>query len=282
MNSLVRRPDTCLGVPPADEIRSNLWRARAPVATYVRRPDDDHPQNAWLYVCENRDYKLESLEARARRDARRALRELRIEFIDVPTFLDHGVRAFCETRTRVGLSDGTPQVFCKTFGDFGKNPAHKAIGAWAGDVLAAFLTLVVVDDWVDIYPYASDEHLRLCPNDGMIHYVLDYFLAQRGFRLVNYGLSSIQEVSKAQGLHAFKKKVGFECRPVHRAFVFHPLLKPLANRGTLWGLRIGRWLRPRSRTLRKAAGLLATYLGDTPMPDDPEEQGDERSSGHGQ
>jgi hypothetical protein len=83
---------------------------------------------------------------------------------------------------------------------------------------------------------------------------------------VSAGLSSIQEVSGAQGLHFFKKKVGFECWPVHRGAVFHPLLAPLANIATLQALRVLRRLRPGSPAIRKAAGLLSSYLGHNPMP----------------
>ena len=107
-------------------------------------------------------------------------------------------------------------MFRHEFGKFGENHAHSAIGAWAGDSLAAFVTLTTVDDWVDIFPYAANDHLKGCPVNGLIHYVLDHFLVQRKCRVVNYGLSSIQEVSKAKGLHAFKLKVGFECLAVHR------------------------------------------------------------------
>jgi len=268
MNSLTRRPYFVLDVPSDDQIRRALWSARSPVATYVRPPDDSHPQNAWLYVCQNRQYCLEDLGARARRDARRALRELRFEFADPRTLVEHGLHCFCDTRARVGLSDGTLEVFKSTYGRFGGNPADALLVAWKGDSLAAYMALTVVDDWLDIWPYATNEHLRACPVNGLIHVALDHFLVKQNYRLINYGLSSIQEVSSAMGLHQFKMKVGFECLPVHRAFVFHPLLKPFVNRAALWGLRACKRLRPGSPALRKAAGLLATHLGSKSMPGD--------------
>ena len=258
-------------MPSPEEIRSVLRRALSPVASYSRRPDADHPQNAWLYVCEDQDYNLEKLGSTARRDIRRALRAFRFEFIDHWTLLEKGETCFCDTRRRVWLNDGTPEVFRKTYENFGKNPAHKILGAWVGDRLAAYLTLSVVDDWVDIFPFAADEYLRLCPNNGMIHVCLDHFLVQRKFRLVNYGLSSIQELTKAKGLHAFKKKVGFAAHPVHRAFVFHWLAKPFANRLLLAGLRLCRAPLAAGPALLKASGLLATHLGRNPMPEDPDE-----------
>jgi hypothetical protein len=57
--------------------------------------------------------------------------------------------------------------------------------------------------------------------------------------------------------------VGFEARAVHRAFVAHPLLRPLVNPLTLWGVNTALRLRPGNRRLKKAGGVLACMLGDT-------------------
>jgi hypothetical protein len=262
--SLEREPIGCLDEPTAAEIGAALWTTRAFVASYVRHPDDSHPQNAWLYVCRNRGYSLDTLESRARRDIRHALRSLRFGFIDMPTFLEHGAVAFCSSRSRQGLSDGTPGEFQSCYGKLARNPAHHVLGAWKDDHLAAFLSAEVVEDCASIAVYAASDYLKCNPNDGLIYHALNVLLVREKVRCVTYGLSSIQEESKADSLHRFKRKVGFEALPVHRAFAFHPLLKPLANGSTLWGLRACTRLWPSSRVLRKATGLLATYLGKRP------------------
>lgn len=262
--SLQREPVWRLEEPSAKEIRRVLQESRAWVVTYNREPDEAHPQNAWLYVCEDHDYCLKRLPSAVRRNVKRALRTFRFEFVDAERFLEKGVVPFCDTRTRVGLSDGTPKKFRRYFETNIHNPAHRIVGAWKDDTLAAFLSLLVVDDWVVIIPFAATEHLPSRPNNGLIHFAIDYFIVQRKFRLVAYGLSSIQEIGKADGLHRFKTHVGFEARPVHRVFVFHPLLRPFINSAVLWALRAGVRLWPRSRVLRKAAGLLATSLKKRP------------------
>ena len=266
LRSLVLRPEFRLAAPSPAEVRRVLWQGWSPLVTYSVAPDPEHPQNAWLYVCQDQDYRLEKLDSPARRDIRRALRAFRFEFLDHATFLKHGEKCFCDTRRRNDLSDGIPEVFRDKFVHFDRNPAHRILGAWAYECLAAYVALIMVDDWVKIYPYAADDHLKGCPVNGIVHFTLEHYLVQRKFRLVNYGLSSVQEASKASGLHKFKKKLGFECLPVHRAVVFHPLLRPLANRGSLWALRACRALFPGNSPLRRAAGLLAAYLGKTPMP----------------
>jgi len=189
------------------------------------------------------------------------LRAFRYEFLDPDTVLAHGAQPYCDTRARVGLSDGTLQCFQHHAASLIGNPGFKIVGAWCGDQLAAYLSMLMVDDWALVAAYAANEHLRSCPNNGLLHFGLDYCLTQGRCRVVTYGLSSIQEVNRTTTLDYFKKKVGFEGRPVYRAFLFHPLLRPLVNPLTYWIMRGCSKLCPHSRTLRKAAGMLAASLG---------------------
>ena len=125
-----------------------------------------------------------------------------------------------------------------------------------GNQLAAFLVVTEVDDWVSIGGYSANEFLPLRPNNGVIYYAVHHYLVEREFRVVDYGLSSIQADSKAAGLHNFKLKMGFESVPVHRAFVVNPLLRPFAN-SVSWRL-VNRMLKfsPQHPMLKKAEGAL--------------------------
>lgn len=258
----VMRMPTFYAAPPAPgEVRRILWSGTAAVASYIVEPDDDHPANTWLYICRDPHYSLEKLSGPAQRCVRRVQRRLRITEIELPTLLRHGFSAYEETYARIGLAGGTPEQFQRGLESFSRNPAHRFVGAWEGNTLVAFMTLIVVDDWVEIpASFSSDAHLSLRPNDGLVNYILEHFLVHRGFRVVSYGLSSIEENADKAGLHAFKKKVGFEAQPVHRAFVLHPLLRPFANRLALWGARTALRFYPEGRLLRKASGVLASLL----------------------
>lgn len=263
--ALEREPTLCLDVPSRDEVYDALRRTRSAVATYNRLADASHPQNAWLYLCQDQSYNLNKLESSVRRNIKRALHEFRFEFIDASTLLQAGAASFCETRSRAGLSDGTPDNFRNCCQSLLKNPAYRILGAWRESengrrALAAYMTFCIVDDWVTLKPYATTEYLGLRPNNGLFHFGMDYFLAQHRMKTICYGLSSIQEIGKGDTLHRFKLKIGFEAIPIHRTFIFHPFLRPLANRATLFGLRLLVRVRPTNRKLRKAAGLLATYL----------------------
>ena len=84
-------------------------------------------------------------------------------------------------------------------------------------------------------------------------------------KLVSYGLSSIQPSRDPEdGLHHFKTKLGFRAMPVHRAFILHRLLQPIANAVTLKGIDALTRLSPGERRLRMAAGVLATVVPNSP------------------
>jgi hypothetical protein len=142
------------------------------------------------------------------------------------------------------------------------------MGAWCNDTLVAFMSLIVVDDWVEIQGlFSANQQLGLRPNDGLFAYALDYFLIQGHFDTVSYGLSSSQQVSNAAGLHRFKRKIGFQAEPVHRVFAVHPLIRPLVNPLSLAVLELLQKVNPKDRRIRKATGMLDTLIKKRGLPD---------------
>ena len=105
-----------------------------------------------------------------------------------------------------------------------------------------------------------NQALALRPNDTLVAAALTEYLVLKRCRFVSYGLSSIQTVNNTAGLHIFKTKLGFEAKPVHRAFVAHPLLRPFANSVTQQCVRVMLTLVPRNRGLKKCDGVLSTML----------------------
>jgi hypothetical protein len=243
-----------------------LWRERATVASYLLEPDEHHPANVWLYVCTDQTYALEKLSYTMRKNVRRGLRELIITPLTSDEVLAHGLHAFCDTRRKHGRSDGTPEAFRECFTNQASWPEITFLGAWKDNQLAAFLSIIEVEDWAEFYQiYSMDALLQDRPNDTLYYTALSHYLVERKCRLVYTGMSSLQAERNAAGLHRFKTKVGFEARPVHRVFVPHPLLRPFANRLTLWGINTALRFRPEDRHMKKAAGALACMFGDTRM-----------------
>jgi len=264
--AMVRIPTCHLAPPTPGEVQRVLWRGRVATVSYLLDPDEHHPANAWLYVCTDRAYALDKLPHAMRKNVHRGLKELRIAPISSDQLLAHGVQAFCDTRRRNGLSDGTSEEFYRRFSLRARCPGHVILGAWKDDKLAAFLFITEVDDWAENEgPFSVDTLLNLRPNDVLLFWELSHFLTKGACCVVSAGTSSIQAESNAAGLHAFKTKVGFEARPVHRVFMLHPLLRPFANRLTLWGVNIALRFRPGDRRLKKAGGVLTYILEEKRM-----------------
>ncbi len=265
--AMLRRPTFHFEPPLSGEVRQVLWQSRAAIASYVLKADESHPTNAWLYICTDYAYALDKLDPPVRRNIRRGLKELRIAIITSEQLLAHGTLAFCDTRRRNGLSDGTPEQFRLWLTALARIPEVIFLSAWKDDELVAFLTITEVDDWAELGCYSVDAQLLYRPNDTLIYSALSHYLVERRFRIVSYGLSSIQTNSNAEGLHRFKTKLGFEALPVHRAFVPHPLFGPFVNRLTLCCVSTVLQFKPGNRRLRKANGMLAYMLGETYIPE---------------
>ena len=265
--TLMRIPVFHLEPPASQEVRQILWRGRAAIASYLIEPDERHPANTWLYICTDQAYALEKLSPEMRRNVRLGLKKLAIAPLTADQLLAHGAPAFCDTQRRTGLSAGTPEEFRQYFTFRTRLPEYVFLGAWKDAQLAAFLSILEVDDWVEIEgTYSVDALLRHKPNDALIYSALSHYLVERRCRLVRNGLSPIQADGNATGLHRFKMKVGFEVRPVHRAFVPYPLLRPFVNRLTLWGVNTALRFLPEDRRLKKAGRVMAYLLGETQVP----------------
>jgi hypothetical protein len=261
---LVRQPNFHTNPPSSGEVHQMLWRGRTMCATYLLEPDEHHPANAWHYVCTDHDYTLEKLPPEMRRNVHRGLRELKIAPLTSDQVLANGERAFCDTRRRLGWSSGTSEEFRQHYMHLAQYPEYAYLGAWRDDQLAAFLCLIEVDDWVSINEaYSMDALRQYRPNDTLHYCALTSYLVEQKCRLVSHGTSWIPIEPNSAGLHRFKTKVGFEARPVHRVYVPHPLLRPFANRVTLWVVNMVLRFRSEDRRLKRASGMLACMLGDT-------------------
>ena len=262
-HALMRVPTFCLSMPEPDEVRQLLRLGKVAVLSYALEPDAEHRPNATLYLCSDHEYSLDSLRSEMRRNVSLALRRLRIEPLTAEQLLAHGLQAFSDTRARHGLSDGTSDEFRRRFTAWVQCPAHVFLGAWKEDVLTAFLSIIEVDDWAEIEgTFSMTTYRNLKPNDGLNYVALHHYLRNKQCRVVSYGLSSIQD-GNHDGLHTFKTKVGFEARPVHRAFALNPLVAPLVNRLTLNSVKAALCFRPSNKLLRKAAGMMSIILDST-------------------
>lgn len=258
---LIRMPTFDTTPPQADELRQVFKLGKVGVVSYLLEPTDRLPANAFLYLCRDREYRLEKLPSAFRRNVRRGLDELKIVEVTGQQLLDHGLAAYADTRTRVGLSDGTAACFQKRFSARLRCPNHIFLGAWKDGALAGFLSITQVERWAEIEGcFSMNAHLPARPNDALMYSALSKYLTNGECDLVSYGLSSVQLSDGESGLHTFKTKVGFEAKPVHRAFVPHPFLRPLINHAGLRGISGLLQLYPHNRRLLKIQGMVTNML----------------------
>src|SRR5262249_5768980 len=159
------------------------------MVSYLREPDEHHPPNTWLYICTDRAYALDKLSSSRRRNLRLGFKKLRVAPLTADQLFAHGAQAFCDTCRPVGLSGGTPEGFHQFATASIRLPEHIFLGAWKDNQLAAFLSILEVDDWADIEgTYSMDALLRYKPNEALIYSALFHYLVERSYRLVFNGI----------------------------------------------------------------------------------------------
>ena len=252
--SMLRLPACALNVPAKEEIARIFRECHPAMLSYAVTPSPERPTNAILYLCSDPDYSIEKLEKSVRYDVRRGMKQFEIRFLEQDEVLRLGKQAYCDTLARTGLSVAHREAFEHAFAR--KRGERRYLGTIRDGRLAAFLQLVAVNDWVSIGGYSADEFLSFCPNNALICHAVRYCLAEKKARVVDYGFSSIQAVSNADGLHRFKVRMGFEAVPIHRVFSVNPMLKPFVNRVSAALVNGMLRLSPRHPVLKKAEGAL--------------------------
>lgn len=253
--SVIRFPEFNTSKPSKKEILSVFKNLRCLIINYTFIPSEKDYSNSHLYNSVKQNYDFQKLSKNVRRDIKSGQEKLKYGFADWNEILSDGLIAFTDTRTRVGLSDGNKRNFNKRFHQFSTNPSHKAAAAWFEGKIIAFMSLIVVEDYVIIQgSFSTNEHKKLCANNVLVDFILNYFLIENHYHIVCYGLSSIQENNQREGLHNYKIRVGFEAIPVKRVFLPHPNLKVFHSfiRKALYILS---FIFSKNRFIRKATGL---------------------------
>mgnify|MGYP002624192579 CR=1 FL=1 len=253
---IARSPAFTLTTPTKEELDEVFKKLNPLLITYNVLSESN--ENAYLYTIDDNDYELEKLDSTGRRFARKGRANFDIKFVDWEVILEQGLKAFCDTRTRNGLDDGTEDVFLKRMTDNKNNPAFKAIAAFSKDenLLAAYLTVIEVEDWVEITSgYSDNNFLKSYPNNGLFDFALSHYLKEHSFQKVSYGVSSIQKKSNKESLHVFKKRVGFKATPIKRVFLPNPKYKFAFNPISRSAVKLMLKLKKGDRNLLKLEGM---------------------------
>jgi len=254
--SMTRFPNFNFEIPSQSELDEIVSLKNIFLASYVIEPKENFPANSVIYICSKNQYSPTKLSSSLQRNIRRAKKDLTIRQVNYDEFMTNGIQAYCDTRNRVGLNDGTEFHFQNKFSRFNEFKTYKIWGAFFDGKLIAYALVNEMECWAELSIYSLTNYLKQHPNDYLVFFILNHYLVERQFEFLNYGLSSIQLNSNKDGLHQFKVKFLFYPIPVHRIFYIRKNFKFLKNNFIKKSLRLVVKLNPQNRWLKKLEGVL--------------------------
>lgn len=261
---LERLPIEGQDAPGPAEVRRLLRLPGVWVVTYVRPPDEGHPPNAFNYVCAISDYRIEGLARHARADVRYGLRNYTVRLSTPEELAEKGFAADADTADRHGVDRPTPEGLRRYAESLRGSPLFDIWGAWKGDDLAAWMTVARLDAHAMLCMIRSRTGAKGSPNNAVLYVATRRYLVEDRLPYVTAGLSTIKVAANTLSLHEYKTHMGYEARPVFRAFAVHPLLAPLLK------TRAGSWLLEKaagkSSVLQRASGLARLMSGREKAP----------------
>lgn len=245
--------------PSAEELRT-LRRGRLFIGARFFVPPQTGVRNSYLLVCDDKNYSLDSVDARyARRQTRRGLEHFEIRRVEFADLAESGLPLVQDTLTRQGRSRKTWdaarwRAYCLAADGL---DGFEAWGAYREDQLAAFMITFLMEDHFTILHHSSaTEFLPLYSNNALVYWVTKQKLSDPRISCVFYGPESLDA---PESLDKFKFRMGFTTRPMDQKIVFNPLVKPLINPISQ---KMVQWLterNPGSDLWRKLNGIIGFY-----------------------
>lgn len=260
---LFRLPVECMDPVTAAAAETLLRQPGIWLVNYLQPAETPEAATCVDYVCRDAGYHTSRLAASPRRSVRHGLRNLVVRLCTWDEWSGQGFPAFADTERRHGNPEATDRQFQALARRWRGTPFLDVWGAWRGDALVAWMTLLKVDDWALIdLARSRTEALQLNPNNAVLYAATWSMLAQEGRRYVSYGTSSLQVGVNEASLHAFKIGMGYQAIPARRVFRSRAAYRPLLeSRLVARGLRRLSATWPRSSALRKLAGMVQLQAG---------------------
>lgn len=207
------------------------------------------------YVCDEPNYELELLDAKARNKVRQGLKHCAVQALEFEQLKRHGCainRSVFQRQNRSGPAFLREQRQWEQYLESCQNtPGVDAYGAFANGQLCAYTLVVRVEDYAYTYhPFAHSSHLQLRPMNALIFWVTRELLHSGSVRRVSYGLESL--VSQP-ALEEFKIGMGFKSMPLGRRILLNPVARPLVSRQAA---NLARWINRH----KEGFPLLENYL----------------------
>jgi len=259
---LLRFPLDCTAPVDAGERDGLLRLPGVRLLNWLEDPDEAHPASCVHYLCRDQAYDLPRLDRQARQNVRRGLKGFDLRPCTWEEWAGMGFAAYAETEARHGYAAALP-LFRRLADRWKGCPFHEIWGAWQGEELAAWLTVLKVDDWAMVEVVRSrTSALSGRPNNALLYLAGRQALVEERRRYVTLGTSSLQVGADEQSMHRYKVDMGYEAVPLRRVFAAPRLVRPvLEARATSWALDHMAAAFPRSGPLRKLAGMSRLLSG---------------------
>jgi hypothetical protein len=260
---LMRMPVTYNEPPSRVELRRVLGQKGIFVASYLVRPDDDRPADTFFYVCRERSYEMGDLKKRTRAAVRKGLKELDVRLCTWDELAEKGYPAYADTDERHGYPVPSREDFASFLEQRRDSPFLDIWGAWAGEDLAGWLTVLKVGDWAwfDAAKSAT-AYLSQSPNNALYFLITHTMLVDEGRSWVSSGLSTVQAGVDPLSLHRFKLRMRHAPERLRRVFVPHWALRPVVGHrlaASVWTALARAF--PKYGLLGKIAGLARSVCG---------------------
>ena len=210
--------------PTGWDLARMFWLSRAMVLRFPVRPRSANPPGG-VYLCDRKDYDLNAVHPKARRQTRQALNNCSVERIEFHDLVDVGYRLNRETELRQGREEtGMSRVrwarYCEAAG---QTHDMEAWGAFVQRQLAGFVVCALVDRCYNfIHQSSSTAMLAQRPNNALAFTVTKSALGRTEVDSVCYGLRSVEDT---ESLEHFKLQMGFSIKALEERVLLHPLIR---------------------------------------------------------
>ncbi len=241
--------------PPEDEVLGLLRTHRALALRYSTPLDAPEGRVSYHAICTDREYGARRLDSRARNAVKNGLSHARVERVPLERVAEEGWAIEVDTCRRQGRAlPMTRERWRRRYLAAAALPGFEAWGALVQGRLVASMLCVRVDDWVEVLSQQSlAEFLTARVNNALTFTFTEDAVRRPGVRAVFYTLQSLDAPARVD---EFKFRMGYLAAPLRQRVVVHPwalkAILPASHRLLRAALR----LRPSSRWLAKAEGML--------------------------
>jgi len=207
---LQRFPLECTKQVDRAVLRDLLKRRGIWLASYLLEGGAGAAPNCFDYVCRDSSYVIDRLAKNARRDIRRGLRTFAVRLCTWDELARAGFPAWADTARRHGYSTPAPGDFQRDVRRWRQSPCYEVWGAWQGETLSAWMSVIKIDDWamIDI-ARSCTAALNWCPNNALLYQASRRLLVEEKRSYVTYGMSSIQVNVNELSMHKYKIRMGY-------------------------------------------------------------------------